>query len=507
MIRVGKKYWGIGTTADKNLAEIGTWTGNLDTEAAISALNRLTHLIREHCPALEPELFRHATDQTASRIESWLGSISSAGADVLVKRYGLSGQPSMTLEEIGQSRGVTRERVRQIESRAFQQLGPAAKDELRASSKASSRSDALDAALQCLSRRPGDDVHRIDDLLNRASLKEAWWPCGIVMLSEDVIGSTRCTNWRFVREWLTHRTDVIWLDDGMHFMKRRSENKSPYITAARKLLAIHDTVPISVVHEAVIDAWRSELWPDCMLSDDWLQAFFRSSTLVVDGGCLASTGLEDSSEELSQSEQLLLWALRELGGVATLDELRERLPDLREKRPILMRALYGGAPIVKRLGPSIFGIRGADHDPDRVAILEDQALRSGHPWINRGGWKQNARRSLQYRIPSLKGKALPTRIRLPNDIADALFGDDELPGPLVWRTPDGVDHSVGIEVVSTGTYFAGVRPVLDSLHASGGNTINVTVLLDGVWVVSLADDAPNETVVIRLGRGWTSVAF
>ena len=101
------------------------------------------------------------------------------------------------------------------------------------------------------------------------------------MLSEDLEGSTALTERHFVREWLTHRTDAIWLDGREHFIRRRAESKSPYINAARKLLAIHESVSIAVVHEALIDTWRSELWPEYMLSVDWLEAFLRSSTLTV----------------------------------------------------------------------------------------------------------------------------------------------------------------------------------------------------------------------------------
>ena len=504
LLRVGQKYWGVGVAAGKDLGEIGAWAGNLDTGATVSALGHITHLSRERRPTLEPELFRHATRRAARRIDAWLASISPGDADVLVQRFGLCGQPRATLAEVGQSRDVSRERVRQIEARALRRLGPAVADELRGPSKASSRSDALERAFQSLSTSPGKDAHRIDDLLNLASADEAWWPCGIAMLSKTWKGQRPSPSGTSF-EWLTHRTDAIWLDGREHFIRRRAESKSPYINAARKLLAIHESVSIAVVHEALIDTWRSELWPEYMLSVDWLEAFLRSSTLTVEGDSLVRTGPEISSDELSQSEQQLLSALRELGGVATLDELRGRLPDLRRQGSTLSQTLYGRTPIVERLGPSIFGIRGAAHDSERVAILEDRALRQGHPWINRGGWKQDARRSMQYRIPSRQ--ALQNRIRLPNDIADALIGDDERPGPLVWRTPDGLEHSVSVQVASAGTYLKGVRPILERLHASGGDTVEVIVHSDGVWAVSLNEEAPAEAVIIRMGRGWTSVAY
>ena len=505
LLRVGQKYWGVGVTAGNDLAGIGAWAGNLDTGATVSALGPITHLIRERRPTLEPELFRHATRRAARRIDSWLASISPGDADVLIQRFGLSGQPGATLAEVGQSRDISRERVRQIEARALRRLGHAVADELRGRSNAGSRSDALEGALQSLSTSPGKDVHRIDDLLNLASADETWWPCGIAMLSEDLGGSTALTEQHFVREWLTHRTDAIWLDGREHFIRRRAESRSPYINAARKLLAIHESVSIAVVHEALIDTWRSVLWPEYRLSVDWLEAFLRSSTLTVEDDSLVRTGPEISSDELSQSEQQLLGALRELGGVATLDELRGRLPDLRRQGSTLSQTLYSRTPIVQRLGPSIFGIRGAPHDSERVAILEDRALRQGHPWIDRGGWKQDARRSLQYRIPSRQ--ALQDRIRLPNDIADALIGDDERPGPLVWRTPDGLEYSVAVQVASAGTYLKGVRPLLERLHASGGDTVEVIVHSDGVWAVSLNEEAPAEAIIIRMGRGWTSVAY
>ena len=41
---------------------------------------------------------------------------------VIDRRFGLAGQPPQTLEQVGVELGVTRERVRQLESRALGEL-------------------------------------------------------------------------------------------------------------------------------------------------------------------------------------------------------------------------------------------------------------------------------------------------------------------------------------------------------------------------------------------------
>ena len=51
-----------------------------------------------------------------------IASLSDREAKVLKMRFGLSGQKPMTLEEVGREFGVTRERIRQIESKALRKL-------------------------------------------------------------------------------------------------------------------------------------------------------------------------------------------------------------------------------------------------------------------------------------------------------------------------------------------------------------------------------------------------
>jgi RNA polymerase primary sigma factor len=56
------------------------------------------------------------------QLQELLDQIDERAAKILKLRYGLEGQDPMTLKEIGQQIGLTRERVRQIEHEALRKL-------------------------------------------------------------------------------------------------------------------------------------------------------------------------------------------------------------------------------------------------------------------------------------------------------------------------------------------------------------------------------------------------
>lgn len=55
-------------------------------------------------------------------IDTWLSRLKDKEKQVILKRFGLEGQEPMTLEEIGQEFGLTRERIRQIEATSLGKL-------------------------------------------------------------------------------------------------------------------------------------------------------------------------------------------------------------------------------------------------------------------------------------------------------------------------------------------------------------------------------------------------
>ena len=60
--------------------------------------------------------------ERAAIIESMLAELTQREREVLVMRFGLDEDEEMTLENIGQRFGLTRERVRQIQEKALTKL-------------------------------------------------------------------------------------------------------------------------------------------------------------------------------------------------------------------------------------------------------------------------------------------------------------------------------------------------------------------------------------------------
>jgi RNA polymerase primary sigma factor len=80
----------------------------------------------------------HRGDERASESDHWrnqqtvqgmLGHLNDRERQILVRRFGLGGASETTLEQLGKEMGITKERVRQIESRAQEKLRKLAREQ------------------------------------------------------------------------------------------------------------------------------------------------------------------------------------------------------------------------------------------------------------------------------------------------------------------------------------------------------------------------------------------
>ncbi len=61
-------------------------------------------------------------DDLSQSIDQWLSDLTEKQREVVIRRFGLRGHESCTLEEVGREIGLTRERVRQIQVEALKRL-------------------------------------------------------------------------------------------------------------------------------------------------------------------------------------------------------------------------------------------------------------------------------------------------------------------------------------------------------------------------------------------------
>jgi RNA polymerase primary sigma factor len=76
-------------------------------------------LEQDTVPSVEVEMIRTSFER---RIQEMVGALDEKERDVMRMRFGLDGEEPKTLQEIGETMGLSRERIRQIESRAKEKL-------------------------------------------------------------------------------------------------------------------------------------------------------------------------------------------------------------------------------------------------------------------------------------------------------------------------------------------------------------------------------------------------
>ena len=104
----------------QTVMDISQTTTSLDTPLDETGETCVSDLVED--TSLENPLANLIRESNSQIISNILGSLSSKEANILKMRFGIGFDKAMTLEEVGASYGVTRERIRQIENKAIRKL-------------------------------------------------------------------------------------------------------------------------------------------------------------------------------------------------------------------------------------------------------------------------------------------------------------------------------------------------------------------------------------------------
>lgn len=165
---------------------------NRDARSARDAAKRTLecrHRLREErrllaaIDALTRELDRLRGQRLDEELEGMVGAVivSPRSRAAALARLGLGGRPSVTLQEAGQTAGVTREAVRQIQQRFHEALAPALE-------AAGVWAPALDKALQAIRRTGLVTEEQLQTRLARRGLVPEGFPVGSVLTAARVLG-------------------------------------------------------------------------------------------------------------------------------------------------------------------------------------------------------------------------------------------------------------------------------------------------------------------------------
>lgn len=104
----------------QRMSELNEHALSLDAASTHESEASLLHLLEdENCVDPSESTQR---ENLASSIDNWICTLNSRHREVVLRRFGLRGYDSQTLQQIGDAMGLTRERVRQIQIDALERL-------------------------------------------------------------------------------------------------------------------------------------------------------------------------------------------------------------------------------------------------------------------------------------------------------------------------------------------------------------------------------------------------
>lgn len=379
-----------------------------------------------------------------SLLRQYLSSLSGATGsrlDTLLARFGWGGIPPITLEQAGLKLGVTRERVRQLESKIRGRF-PSHPVVM----------PALDKAFELLQKRIPLQTSEASRLLVKAGLASnpfhpasilaAGQDCGrspsfilerirgnemvvpaqmegmageLMLIARRQAGASGASNILEVlsqadqkgikiepaqaRYVLQHHPDIQFLVEDWFWSLFGKSTRNRLRNVTRKMLSVASPIHVSSLRDGIRRAYR---WRNASHMRSWeliappknvLEAFYRAHPefIVGETGNVSPREHLDYQRELGQAEQVVVNVLRS-SPACVLD--RETLISSCHKRGVNENSLsiyLTYSPVVEHLGIDLWTLRGVRVDPAAVEALRTANLQRprekrlmDHGWTPRG---------------------------------------------------------------------------------------------------------------------------
>ena len=436
---------------DPRLAHIGmdrgdaslhdTIRGYLDSAHRGGWIEGVTTLdeIREFLPRLEEALRGIEGEGLTEELTVLLDwATPEAHRAALRRRLGWDGAGGATLAEAGSVSGVSRERIRQIEKRAW--------DKLRGIRFV----PALDRAIDALNAAAMDFENDGSECLRSTGLVSAdFMPAGLVTAAEifgreiefevradgrgllvpgtgsdafaSVIRGLSDQNYvislqevaarlekfeqpaaaeNMACQWVPNLPNAVRLDAaGEWYWIRQRAGRNRYVNIIRSVLSVCDAISLGSLREALARATRRR-GSAPSIPRSVLPAFCRAAGFTVsdDGevSCSSPLALE---KEVGPAERLLLGVLRDNGGVMTGTRLR-REAAMRGQNINTTFQYLSYSPVIERVAQLVYAVRGSSVDPALVETVRRQSRsnRSRAPVFTDTGWTADGAVWLGYHL-------------------------------------------------------------------------------------------------------------
>jgi hypothetical protein len=385
-----------------------------------------------------------------------------SGQQMVIDRLGLAGGAAMTLQEVGDRSGVSRERVRQVEKKF--------RDVVASNPPWTPTLDKTIRSLAAHAPGPLSDVWAelrergvVDELLDPRALEAAARAFGKQMrlvidadhdlvLADDVDPNveprTRALARSLVTHWGVTTVDEIrasladegyaidepvarlllpringfsWLDEPNGWFWVRATARNRLLNQIEKIMSVAGAITIGELRDGV---GRHHRMKGFRPPREVLAALCEQTGLYrrQDDRIFGGSALPDWKDILGSNEATIVDVLFRYGPIMRRDELEARAVDEGGLNRSSFYVYLGYSPVLARYAPSVYGLRGA-----RVSAAEVDALippRARTQVLQDHGWTEGGEIWVAYRV-SAAGERSGV-LTTPGALKGVIQGDFEL---------------------------------------------------------------------------------